>query len=133
MEFHAVVVRERPHELIHRKAEAALVKRHEAHDVVVVGPRLRLARRSNPLWPVGVGNRTEKAIVDERLERLHGDVGLTPRVHLNDNGAGHGCDGEYDYDGEPLSLSLPCLSLFFSLALSILAMAQGRQRRMQAR
>ena len=133
VELHAIVVRERPHESVYRQAEAALVKGHEAHDVAVAWPRLWLARRSDPLRPVGVGNRTENATVDERLERLHGDVGLIPRVRLNDNGAGHGCDGENDYDGETLSLSLPRLSLSFSPALSVLATAQGWQRRMQAR
>ena len=109
------------------------MKGHEAHNVAVAGPQLRLARRSNPLWPIEVGNRTEKAVINKRLESLHGYVGLTPRVRLNDNGARHGCDGEYDYDGEPLSLSLPRPSLSFSPTLSVLATAQGRQRRMQAR
>jgi hypothetical protein len=106
------------------------VKGHEAHDIAVVWPWLWVARRSDPLRPVGVSNRTKKVIVDERLELLHGYVRLTPRVCLNDNDADHGCDGEYDYDGEPLSLSLPRLSLLFSPALSVLVMAQGRQRRM---
>ena len=52
-----------------------------------------------------------KAVVYERLERLHGYVRLTPRVRLNDNSAGHECDGEYDYGGESLSLSSSPLSL----------------------
>ena len=111
VELHAIVMRERPHESVRQQDEAMLVKGHEAHDIAVAWPRLWLTQWSDPLRPIGVGNRTEKAIIDERLECLHGYVRQTPRVCLNDNGTGHGCDGEYDYDGEPLSLSLPCLSL----------------------
>jgi hypothetical protein len=76
-----------------------------------------------------VGNRTEKTVVDERLEHLHGYVGWTPRVHLDDdNVAGHECGGEFDYGGKPrLSPSLSRSSPF-SPALSVLAMAQGWQR-----
>ena len=44
VELHAIVVWERPHEPVHRKAEAALMKRHEAHDVTVARPWLRLAQ-----------------------------------------------------------------------------------------
>jgi len=109
-ELHAIVVRERPHEPVRRKAEAALVKRHKAHDVAVVGPRLRLTRRSDPLRPIGVGNRTKKPTVDERLKHLHGDVGWTPRVRLDDNNVtGHECGGGFDYGGESLSLRLASL------------------------
>ena len=43
VELHTVVVRERPHEPIHRDTEAALMKGDEAHDVTVARPQLRLA------------------------------------------------------------------------------------------
>ena len=111
MELHAIVVRERPHELVCRQDETALVEGHEAHNVAIVGPWLRLARWSDPLRPVGVGNRMEKAVVNKRLERLHRYIGLTPRVCLDDDSAGHECDGEYDYGGKSLSLSTSPFSL----------------------
>ena len=85
---------------------------HEAHNVTIAWPRLWLASWSDPLRPVGVGNRMEKTVVDERLERLHGYIELTPRVHLDDNNVtGHECDGGFDYGGESLSLSLRLASL----------------------
>ena len=70
---------------MNRSAETMLVEGHEAHDVPIAWPWLRLARRSDPLRPIGVGNRTKEPAVDERLKHLHGDVGWTPRVRLNDN------------------------------------------------
>ena len=70
VELHAIVMRERPHEPVRRHAEATLVEGHEAHDIAITWPRLRLAPWSNPLWPVGVGDRVEETIVDERLQRL---------------------------------------------------------------
>ena len=141
VELHAIVVRERPHEPVRRKAEVALVKRHEAHDVAVAGPRLRLTERSDPFRPIGVGDRAEKAIVDERLQHLHGHIGQIPRVRLDDNNvAGHECGGRLDYSGESPSLSL-FLSLSLSLSLSLallpssprrsLFLATDRQRRIR--
>ena len=65
MKLHAIVVRERPHEPVHRQAKTTLVKGHEAHDVAIAWPQLWLAPRSNPLWSVGVGNWAEEAVVDE--------------------------------------------------------------------
>ena len=85
MELHAVVVQERPHESVCRQAETVLMKGHEAHDVPRGWPRLRLAKWSNPLWPIGVGDRTEKAVVDERLQHLHGHVRRLPRIHREDD------------------------------------------------
>ena len=40
VKLHAVVMRERPHELVRRQAETTLVERHEAHNVPVAWPRL---------------------------------------------------------------------------------------------
>ena len=107
VELHAIVVRERPHESVHRNAEAALVKGYEAHDVTVARPRLWLGRRSDPLWPVGVRHRTKESAVDERLKHLHGDVRWIPRVCLDDNDVtGHECGGGFKCGGEFVSLSL---------------------------
>ena len=47
-----------------------LVEGHEAHDVAITWPQLRLAPQTNPLLPIGVGDRVEETIVDERLQRL---------------------------------------------------------------
>ena len=106
VKLHAIVMRERQHELVCWEAETVLVKRHEAHDIPVAWPRLRLARRSNPLWPVGVGNRAEKAVVDERLQRLHGHVGRTPRIRREDDRAAGHCAVEDAAMAVNLSLSL---------------------------
>ena len=67
MELHAIVMRERPHKLICRKAETTLVEGHEAHDVAVVRPRLWFASRSHPLRPAGIGERAKETVVDKRL------------------------------------------------------------------
>ena len=67
MKLHAIVVRELPHEPVRRQAEAALMEGHKAHDVAIAWPWLWLVPRSNPLWPVGVGDRAEETVVDERL------------------------------------------------------------------
>ena len=144
MELHAVVVRERPHELVYRQAETTLVEGHEAHDVAIAWPRLRLAPQSNPLWPIGVGDRAEKTIIDERLQRLHGHIGRTPRIRLEDNSATcHGCGRRCDNGGNTclhllsLSLSLSCLLPLLpssprrSLPL-FLATARGQKARVQA-
>ena len=65
VELHAVVMWQRPHEPVCRHTEATLVEGHEAHNVAIAWPQLRLAPRSNPLWPVEVGNRAEEALIDE--------------------------------------------------------------------
>ena len=67
VKLHAVVMRERPHESVRQQAKTTLVDRHEAHDIPLAWPQLWLARCSNPLRPIGVGDRAEKAVVDERL------------------------------------------------------------------
>ena len=70
MKLHAVVMRERLHEPVRRHTEATLVERHEAHDVAIAWPQLRLVPRSNPLWPIGVSDWAKETIIDERLQRL---------------------------------------------------------------
>jgi len=118
VELHAVVVRERPHEPVRQKAEATLVKRHEAHDVTVARPWLWLARRSDPLRPIGVGHRTKESAIDGRLKHLHGDIRWIPRGRLDDNNvAGHECGGGFKYGGESLSLPLSLSTSPFSLLL----------------
>ena len=114
VELHTIVVRERSHESVRRNAEAALVEGDEAHDVTVVGPRLQLAERSNPLRPARVCHRAEESTVDKRLEHFLGDVRWIPRVRLdNDDVAGHGCDGGIGHGGEFFFSPPPTLSLFF--------------------
>ena len=113
-------MRERPHESVRRHAETTLVERDEAHDVPRGWPRHRLTERSDPFRPIGVGDRVEKAIVDERLYHLHGHIERIPRVRLDDNNvAGHECGGRLDYSGESPSLSL-FLSPSLSLSLALL-------------
>jgi len=67
VKLHTVVVRERPHELVRRQTEASLVENDEAHHVAITWPRLRLAPRSDPLRPIGVGDWAEKTSIDKRL------------------------------------------------------------------
>ena len=81
-------------------------------------PRLWLARQSNPLRPIGVGDRAEKAIVDERPQHLHGHVGPIPRIHREDDRAARHCAVEDAATAVSLSLSLPLPSPFFSPVLS---------------
>ena len=97
MELHAIVVRERPHELIRQDAKAALMKGDEAHDVAITRPWLWLAVQSNPLWPGGVYRWAKESTVDKRLKHLLGDVQWIPRVRLdNDDVAGHECGGGFE-------------------------------------
>ena len=112
-------MRERPHESVRRHAETTLVERYEAHDVPFAWPRLRLTQRSNPLWPIGVGDRTEKAAVDERLQHLRGHVGWLPRIRWEDvrRTAGHCVMENEGYCGKSLSPSLSLSLSLFSLLL----------------
>ena len=91
-----------------------LVEGHEAHDVPCGWPRLRLAQRSNPLRPIRVGDRTEKAVVDKRLQRLHGHIGRIPRIRREDDRrtAGHCVMENGGYGGKSLSLLSLSRSLF---------------------
>ena len=82
VELHIVVMLERPHEQIRRQAKATLVEGHEAHDVAIAWPRLWLVPRSNPLRSIGVGDRAEETIIDERLQRRRRHVRCTPRIRL---------------------------------------------------
>ena len=116
VKLHAIVMRECPHELVRRHAKATLVEGHEAHDVAIAWPRLLLAHQSNPLWTGGVGNRVEEAVIDERLQHLHGHVGRSTRIRLNDNSAtAHECGGNVatavrlapSLSSSPFSLLLP--------------------------
>jgi len=118
-------MREHPHESVRRHAETTLVERDEAHDIPFAWPWLPLGQRSNPLRPVGVGDRTKKAVVDERLQHLHGHVGRLPRIRREDDRrtAGHWVMENEGYGGKSLSLlslSLAPSSPFFSPALSVL-------------
>ena len=98
------------------------MERYEAHDVPFVWRRLWLAQRSNPLWPIGVGDRAEKAVVDKRLQHLQGHIGRIPRIRREDDrrAAGHYVMENEGYGGKSLSLSLARSSPFFSPALSVL-------------
>ena len=113
VKLHTVVVRERPHELVHRQTKASLVENDEAHHVAVTWPRLRLAPRRDPLRPIGVGNRAEKTSIDKRLQHLHRRVGATPRIRLEDSDARHRCSGEHNCNGKTNPrLLAPSFSLF---------------------
>ena len=104
---------------------------HEAHDVPRGWPQLRLAQRSNPLQPIGVGDRAEKAVIDKRLQRHHKHIGRIPRIRWEDDkrAAGHCVMENEGYGGKSLSLflSLSLFSLLLPGALCSWQRLEGRK------